>query len=60
MRYVKLTIVIPEGNDFHEVHYHLGQTLGFFQDGMNSMMRVQDKATVTWEPVDEDGNPELT
>ena len=59
MRYVKLTIVIPEGNDFYEVHYHLGARHGFLQDGANSMMRFQDKATVTWEPVDEDGNPEL-
>jgi len=59
MRYVKLTIVIPEGNDFYEVHYHLQGALGFKPNGTNSMMRLEDRASVTWEPVDEDGNPEV-
>lgn len=53
MTYVQFTILIPEGPDFHEVHYTL-ENLGFKQDGMNSMSRSRDAAKATWEAIPEE------
>ena len=52
MTYVKFTILIPEGNDYRKVHYHLMEDLGFRPgDDPNTLVRPNDAATATWEAV---------
>lgn len=54
MTYVQFTILVPEGNDFREIHYHLMDSLGFqLGPEENTLVRAKDAAHVSWKPVEE-------
>lgn len=55
MTYVQFTILVPEGNDFREIHYHLMDSLGFQLGGdSNTLTRPHDAAIATWEAIPEE------